>query len=148
VTLVNLPVEAVVPPIDTPFKALTVEPRAWLVEPKIISPDIYNIKKVQSKFDYIFTHDKKLLNFIKKVYSYYSGYAHSDGLSGAQIVTANKREDQINMVELHMSIVMILLSKMIINYSDLFPEAKMACDKKSETFLVAKSITTTPMILP
>lgn len=34
---------------------------AWLHEPKIISPSIYNVYQVQDKFDYIFTHDRDLL---------------------------------------------------------------------------------------
>jgi len=46
---------------DVPDKSKAKIKIAWLVEPKIISPNIYDIKKVQKKFDYIFTHDKNLL---------------------------------------------------------------------------------------
>jgi hypothetical protein len=85
--------------------------------------------------------------FIRRIYAYYSGYTHSDGLSGIQIVTAKTRDQQIQMFELHMAIVMILLSKMIINYYDLFPESKKACIAKLETFLFAREIINAPMII-
>ena len=34
---------------------------AWLFEPKILSPNIYDVYKVEHKFDYIFTYDETLL---------------------------------------------------------------------------------------
>ena len=34
---------------------------AWLYEPRVISPSIYNVYQIQDKFDYIFTHDRDLL---------------------------------------------------------------------------------------
>ncbi|MFZ4796006.1 MAG: glycosyltransferase family 10 domain-containing protein [Bacteroidia bacterium] len=39
---------------------------AWLLEPKVINPNIYNISNIQNKFDYIFTHDSNLLNLNNK----------------------------------------------------------------------------------
>ncbi len=36
---------------------------AWLIEPRSIDPSSYEtIKRVENKFDYIFTHDRELLN--------------------------------------------------------------------------------------
>ena len=40
---------------------------AWLLEPRAINPNIYKIiKKTEEKFNYIFTHDKRLLKRSKK----------------------------------------------------------------------------------
>jgi hypothetical protein len=35
---------------------------AWLLEPKVIYPIIYDIYKIENKFDYILTFDEDLLN--------------------------------------------------------------------------------------
>lgn len=39
---------------------------AWLYESKSILPNIYDVYKIQHKFDYIFTHDQSLLNMDNK----------------------------------------------------------------------------------
>jgi hypothetical protein len=71
---------------------------------------------------------------IRLMYAYYSGYAHADGLAGAQIVAANTRAQQIEFTELHMRTTMMVLSKMILDYRGAFRESKRACDAKPNAF--------------
>ena len=75
---------------------------------------------------------------IRMMYAYYSGYAHADGLSGAQIVSAPTREQQLGFIDLHMHTTMMVLSKMILDYAKAFPESKFACDAKPRAFLRAQ----------
>jgi len=75
---------------------------------------------------------------IQKMYAYYSGYVHADGLSGAQIVTAKTAQDQVKHIEIHMRTIMIVLSKMILDYAKKFPEAKAACNKNPDAYYRAE----------
>jgi len=75
---------------------------------------------------------------IRLMYAYYSGYAHADGLSGAQIVSADTRAQQIEFVELHMRTTMMVLSKMILDYSGAFGESRRACQSKPEALFRAQ----------
>ena len=75
---------------------------------------------------------------IQLMYAYYSGYVHADGLSGAQIVTAKTSQDQVKHIESLMHTIMIVLSKMIIDYAKKFPEARAACDKNPEAYYRAE----------
>jgi hypothetical protein len=63
------------------------------------------------------------LGFIKRIYSYYSGFVHSDALTSSQLFTAQTREDQRGHAELHLLTIMFALSKFILDYVDLFEEA-------------------------
>jgi hypothetical protein len=72
------------------------------------------------------------------MYAYYSGYAHADGLSGAQIVSAPAPQQQLGFIDLHMHTCMMVLSKMIIDYGNAFPESKRACDAKPDAFFRAQ----------
>jgi hypothetical protein len=74
---------------------------------------------------------------IWRIYAYYSGYVHADGLSCVQIVTANTADEQIEHIEFHMVTMMVVMSKMIVEYARKFPEAKEVCDKNSDTFYLA-----------
>jgi hypothetical protein len=85
---------------------------------------------------------------IQQVYAYYSGYVHADGLSGTQIVTAKTAQDQVEHIEIHMRTIMIVLSKMILDYAKKFPEAKAACDKNPETFYLAEVLSGAASHLP
>jgi hypothetical protein len=73
-------------------------------------------------------------NSIKQMFSYYSGYTHSDGLSGTQIITADTRESQSDHIEYSMRIIMMIMSKMILNYCSLFPESQKACELKLSSY--------------
>jgi hypothetical protein len=75
---------------------------------------------------------------IQRMYAYYSGYVHADGLSGTQIVTAKTPQDQIEHIEAHMRTIMIVLSKMILDYAKKFPEAKAVCDKNPTAYYRAE----------
>ncbi len=75
---------------------------------------------------------------VQRMYAYYSGYVHADGLSGTQIVAARTAQDQIEHIEIHMRTIMIVLSKMIIDYAKKFPEAKAACDKNPDAYYRAE----------
>lgn len=71
---------------------------------------------------------------ISRMYAYYSGYVHADGLSGTQIVSAQSAQDQIEHIEIHMRTIMLVLSKMINDYTKRFPETKAACDKNPQAY--------------
>ncbi len=73
---------------------------------------------------------------LRQMYNYYSGYAHADGLSGAQISVP--AQSQIEFIEAHMRTVMIVLSKIIIQYANKFPEAKAMCDMRPDAFHIAE----------
>jgi hypothetical protein len=72
------------------------------------------------------------------MYAYYSGYVHADGLSGTQIVAAKTAKDQIEQIETHMRLIIIVMSKMILDYANKFPEAKAVCDKNSDAYYLAE----------
>jgi len=75
--------------------------------------------------------------FIKKVYAYYSGYTHADGLSCIQIMTTSA-QDKIKFVKLHMTTMMVVLSKAIIGCGQKFPETMSVCARNSEAYSYAK----------
>lgn len=73
------------------------------------------------------------------VYSYQSGYVHADGLSGIQIIGARTREEQTQFIEASMrTTIMPCLSKMILDYEAIFPEAKAVCDVNADMLHWAK----------
>lgn len=69
------------------------------------------------------------LGFIRRIYSYYSGFVHADALTAGQLFSAQTREDQIFHSELHLITIMIALSKFILQYTDLFKEASSVLSK-------------------
>jgi hypothetical protein len=75
---------------------------------------------------------------IRHLYAYYSGYTHADGLSGVQIVAAQTKDEQVQYIQMYMCTVMIVLSKMIIEYAKAFPESKKACDRNLKTYWMAQ----------
>jgi len=85
---------------------------------------------------------------IRQIYSYQSAYVHADGLSGAQIVSLPTAQDQIEFIEMQMRIVMIVLSKMIIQYAKKFPESRAICDGNPDTFRMAKVWSGAVSLLP
>jgi len=72
------------------------------------------------------------------MYAYYSGFVHADGLSASQIMAAQNKQDQVEHIEIHMRVIMLVLSKMIIEYARKFPEAKKVCDKDPEAYFSAE----------
>src|SRR5574341_1021531 len=54
---------------------------------------------------------------IGRIYAYQSSYVHADGLSGAQLVSARTAAEQIELIETNMHFVMIVMSKMILDYA-------------------------------
>lgn len=75
---------------------------------------------------------------IQKMYAYYSGHVHADGLSGTQIMTAQTRQDQVEHLETHMRVIMLVLSKMIMEYARKFTEAKNVCNKNPDAYFSAE----------
>lgn len=71
---------------------------------------------------------------IRKWYSFYSEYVHAGGLSGIQLKSAQNKRDQIEFIDSQMRTVMIVLSKMILEYANKFPEAKSVCEKYTKVY--------------
>ena len=84
---------------------------------------------------------------IRLIYRYQSGYVHADGLSGAQIISLQTPQ-QIEFIESQMHIVMIVLSKMIYQYAEKFPEARAICAGNPDAFHKAKVWSGAAEILP
>lgn len=85
---------------------------------------------------------------IRQIYNYQSGYVHADGLSGTQIFSLQTARGQIEFIEINMRTVMIILSKMIIQYAKKFPEAEVVCKKNPDTFYQARVWSESVSILP
>lgn len=85
---------------------------------------------------------------IRRWYAYYSGYVHADGLSGAQIVSAQTGQDQIEFIQTHMLTVMVMLSKLIIGYAGKFPEARAVCNNNPDTHHLAQVLSGAASLLP
>lgn len=64
------------------------------------------------------------LQFIRRIYSYYSGYVHADGLSGNQIMGAKTAEEQKFHIWMHLFTLLLVMSKMILDYAGKFEEAE------------------------
>lgn len=78
------------------------------------------------------------LGFIRTIYSYYSGFVHSDALSASQLFSAQSTKDQIGHAELHLVTVMFALSKFILDYSKLFEEARAVLPRFPEAAFRAR----------
>ncbi len=77
-------------------------------------------------------------DIIRQMYSYFSGYIHSDGLSATQIIQAETKEQQLEYIQGCMNIAMIIMSKMILEYKKLFPSAEAWCIAKPKAFILAE----------
>lgn len=75
---------------------------------------------------------------IRKMYAYYSGYVHSDGLAGAQIMQAATREEQSRFIQGDMHLVMSILAKMVLGYESKFQEARRTCEGRPADYTLAQ----------
>ncbi|GEM_PF-2489663 len=66
-----------------------------------------------------FTHQ-----FIRRIYAYSSGFVHADGFTAGQLMSAQTKLDQIFHAQIHLITIMIVLSKFILDYGQLFEEAR------------------------
>jgi len=64
------------------------------------------------------------LTFIRRIYGYYSGFAHSDGLTASQLMSATSKDDQLFHAKMHLVTIMMVLSKFILDYGRLFEETR------------------------
>ena len=62
--------------------------------------------------------------FIRRIYAYYSGFVHADGFTAGQLMSAQAKQDQIFHAQIHFITIMIVLSKFILDYGQLFEEAR------------------------
>jgi hypothetical protein len=83
------------------------------------------------------------LLFIERMYAYLSGYAHGDSLSVAQIAYADTEDKKRVYVNTAKGTVMTILSKLLLNLSDKFPEAKTLCDSYPEMIMWIKIFSNT-----
>jgi len=75
---------------------------------------------------------------IRRMYAYYSGYVHADGLAGAQIMQAATREEQSRFIEGDMRLVMSMLAKTILGYEAKFQEARRICEGRPADHTLAQ----------
>lgn len=64
----------------------------------------------------------------QKIYVYLSGYTHGDSLSILQIKDALSDEQKGHFIELSIELIMVVLSHLIRNYAERFPEARAVFD--------------------
>jgi hypothetical protein len=76
-------------------------------------------------------------SYLLRIYAYYSGYVHADGLSSIQIMSAITAEEQIGNCEEHLRVMMMLMSKLIIEFSKKIPAAKEICKENPDAFHLA-----------
>jgi hypothetical protein len=67
-------------------------------------------------------------NFIRMVYKYYSGFVHSDGYTSGQLFSAETIHQQRNFAEFHLNMLMILVSKFILNFTEKFKQSSYLLD--------------------
>ena len=75
---------------------------------------------------------------IQQLNQYLSSYVHSDGLSAVQIMEADTSEKQKGYIENCMNIIKMIMSKMILEYKNLFPSAEAWCLAKPKALLLAE----------
>ncbi len=75
---------------------------------------------------------------IRQIYGYLSSYAHADGLSGIQLITAKTQNEQIKFIETQMTITMMILSKMILDYMNRFTESDKMAKAHPKALSIAK----------
>jgi len=72
------------------------------------------------------------LQFVRRIYSYYSGFAHADGLSGVQVMGAKTPEEQRFHIDMHLFTMLLAMSKMILDYAGKFEEAAKTLQQHPE----------------
>jgi hypothetical protein len=76
-------------------------------------------------------------SYLRRIYAYYSGYVHADGLSSVQIVSAKTVKEQVENCDAHLRVMMIVMSKLIVEYAKKFTEAKEICEESPKAFYLA-----------
>jgi hypothetical protein len=76
-------------------------------------------------------------NFIEMVYKYYSGFVHSDGYTSSQLFSSETTEEQKDFAELQLNILMILVSKFILDFTGKFKQSSYLLDMHPEIHRVA-----------
>lgn len=66
------------------------------------------------------------------LYSLLSSYAHSDGLSALQLVEAKARDDQVALAGNALGFILATVSKMVVTYSEVFPQARQVLARHGE----------------
>ena len=85
---------------------------------------------------------------INQMASYLSGFVHSDGLSATQIMTPNNELDRHDFIENFMRLIILVLSKMIIEYANKFPESEKICNQYPDVYSEAEKWSEVASILP
>lgn len=73
----------------------------------------------------------------KRMNRYLSGYVHSDGLSAIQLMDSKSQINQQDHIDTLMYVVMMAMSKTILEYKRLFPPAASACAARPKSLEVA-----------
>jgi len=76
--------------------------------------------------------------FVRMVYKYYSGFVHSDGFTSKHLFSAESLVQQKNLGGLHFKIIMIALSKFILDYSSKFKKAKIILEDYPKAYQIAQ----------
>ena len=63
-------------------------------------------------------------DYIRRIYHFYSDYAHSGGLAASQMFEAKNEAEQRQQTTMHMVMIGTCLAKQILQYVEGFPEAK------------------------
>lgn len=79
-------------------------------------------------------------NFIEDMYMYMSAFTHGDSLSVLQIINAETDDQRDTYFQIYMSYTMMILSLLIRNYANSFPEAKAICDAKPEAMSIVNHL--------
>ena len=69
------------------------------------------------------------IQFIRRIYALYSSYVHADGLSASQIFAAETADKQREYIQNDMLTLLLLMSKLIVEYTRRFPESKAVCER-------------------
>lgn len=77
--------------------------------------------------------------YSRLLYGFLSSYAHSDSLSILQLGEAKARDDQVALAWDALGFILAIVSKMVVTYSELFPQAKQAFARHGEAAGLAKA---------
>lgn len=77
----------------------------------------------------------------EQVFTYFSAYVHGDALASAQISEANLKEHRRDeYAKSALTLVMMVLGHLIVNYAKKFPEAKAVCESNKLMFTYAEGL--------
>ena len=104
------------------------------------------IKQQNAALNGFVSIDRKLIlhkagfsgEMINKIYRFYSGSIHSDGLCAKQIMQASSRQDQEGFVNLHMQTALPFMAKTIFNFAEKYPESMEACRQLPKAYYWAQ----------